>query len=112
MVIDFRENHGETWCWTFSWRRDLFHWEVDLVARLREILDPVVFSLEDDFWSWRSDSDGVFSARNRSIFANGSFIPLVIVDEIKVMSWKWCLARMKVSPCLFYEWNPGDCLNH
>ncbi|GAU50162.1 hypothetical protein TSUD_263410 [Trifolium subterraneum] len=238
-------------------RLDLFHWEVDLVARLREILDPVVFSLEDDFWSWRPDSDGVFSisssynflveelriveeleddkmwvfnhiwdspspskviafswqllydriptrcnleargllgtdlpwecvgcvgsvkssthiflhclsalmvwyeifrwlgvvivippslfflfevfrgsarnakirqgflmiwhasiwclwkARNRSIFASGSFIPLVIVDEIKVMNWKWCLARMKVSSCLFYEWNwdPGNCLN-
>ncbi|GAU31714.1 hypothetical protein TSUD_215150 [Trifolium subterraneum] len=43
-------------------------------------------------------------ARNKAIFANGSFFPLVIVDEIKVMSWKWSLDRLKVPPCLFYEW--------
>ncbi|GAU45559.1 hypothetical protein TSUD_27600 [Trifolium subterraneum] len=36
----------------------------------------------------------------------------VIVEDIKVLSWKWCLARMKLSPCLFYEWtwDPGECL--
>ncbi|GAU17401.1 hypothetical protein TSUD_232770 [Trifolium subterraneum] len=61
---------------------------------------------------WHATLWSLWKARNGAIFANGSFIPKVIVDEIKVMSWKWSLARLKVSPCLFYEWtwDPGDCL--
>jgi hypothetical protein len=29
-----------------------------------------------------------------------------------VLSWKWSLSRLKLAPCLYYEWcwNPGDCL--
>ncbi|MCI14470.1 pantothenate synthetase [Trifolium medium] len=53
---------------------------------------------------WHATLWCIWKARNSSIFANGSFVPKVIVDEIKVMSWKWCLTRMKLSPCLFYEW--------
>ncbi|GAU24549.1 hypothetical protein TSUD_148900 [Trifolium subterraneum] len=257
MVGDVWENLGDSRGWTFSWRRDLFQWECDLAVHLREILEAVVLSEEDDSWTWKPDQDGVFTvnsaykflceelryeedmeevkewvfehiwdspapskviafscqllydrvptrsnlevrgllgadlpwecvgcvgsressvhlflhcpsamlvwkevfrwlgvmivippslfslfeifrgsaknakigqgfvmiwhatlwclwkARNSSIFANGSFIPLAIVDEIKVISWKWCLVRLKVPACLFYEWNwdPGECLN-
>ncbi|GAU19692.1 hypothetical protein TSUD_78170 [Trifolium subterraneum] len=232
MVVDFRENHGDSWRWFFSWRRDLFQWESDLVDRLRETLELVVFSEEVDSWNddldediewvfdhiwdspaaskviafswqllydrvptrsileicgllgmdlpwecvgcvgsvessihlflhcpsamlvwkevfrwlgvmivippslfslfeilrgsarnakigqgfvmiWHATLWCVWKARNNSIFANDSFIPLVIVDEIKVLSWKWCLARLKVPAYLFYEWNwdPGECLN-
>ncbi|RHN56151.1 hypothetical protein MtrunA17_Chr5g0426351 [Medicago truncatula] len=37
---------------------------------------------------------------------------MVIVDEIKVVPWKWNLARLKGSPCLFYEWcwDRGKCV--
>ncbi|GAU40296.1 hypothetical protein TSUD_362760 [Trifolium subterraneum] len=95
---------GERWTWNFSWRRALFLWEEDLVVRLREVLASANLSCEDDGWSWLPDPDGVFTARkgflmiwhatlwslwkarNGAIFANGSFIPKVIVNEIKVMS--------------------------
>ncbi|MCI29270.1 myb-like transcription factor, partial [Trifolium medium] len=53
---------------------------------------------------WHATLWCIWKARNSSIFANGSFIPKVIVDEIKIMRWKWCLTRMNLSPCLFYEW--------
>ncbi|GAU26541.1 hypothetical protein TSUD_361750 [Trifolium subterraneum] len=43
----------------------------------------------------------LFEARNNALFANGIFNPKVIVEEIKVLSWKWCLARTKLSPCIF-----------
>lgn len=35
-----------------------------------------------------------------------------VVDEIKVLSWRWLLGRFKVPACLFYEWewSPRDCL--
>jgi hypothetical protein len=54
----------------------------------------------------------IWKARNNTIFAIGSFNPKALVDEIKVLSWKWSLATLKLSPCLFFEWtwDPGDCL--
>jgi hypothetical protein len=53
----------------------------------------------------------IWKARNNTIFANGFLVPSELVEEIKVLSWKWSLARLKVKPCLFYEWcwDPGDC---
>ncbi|PNX92838.1 hypothetical protein L195_g015981 [Trifolium pratense] len=46
--------------WSFSWRRELFQWEEDLVVRLREMLEPVVFAMEEDCWSWKPDPEGLF----------------------------------------------------
>ncbi|GAU46080.1 hypothetical protein TSUD_180160 [Trifolium subterraneum] len=53
MIRDFCAQEGECWRWSFSWRRELFQWEEDLVTRLREILEPVALSLVDDSWSLR-----------------------------------------------------------
>ncbi|KAK2372436.1 hypothetical protein QL285_073568 [Trifolium repens] len=54
----------------------------------------------------------IWKAQNNSIFSTNTFLPMVIVDEVKVLSWKWSLARLKISPCLSYEWSwdPDDCL--
>ncbi|MCH82018.1 ribonuclease H protein [Trifolium medium] len=61
---------------------------------------------------WHATLWSIWKARNSSIFANGSFSPKEIVDEIKEVSWKWSLDRLKVAPSLFYEWtwDPGECL--
>jgi hypothetical protein len=61
---------------------------------------------------WHSSIWAIWKARNRAIFADGFFISNEIVDNIKVLSWKWSLSRLKLAPCLYYEWcwNPGDCL--
>jgi hypothetical protein len=60
---------------------------------------------------WHATLRCMWKVRNNSIFVSHSFLPPVIVDEIKVISWKWSLARLKILPCLFYEWswNPDDC---
>ncbi|MCI30693.1 cysteine-rich receptor-like protein kinase, partial [Trifolium medium] len=47
---------------------------------------------------WHATLWSLWKARNGSIFANGFFAPNDIVEEIKVTSWKWSLARLKVSP--------------
>jgi hypothetical protein len=257
-----RENNVRDFCnddgiWSFTWRRNLFRWEEDLVSNLLDLLEPVIFSLEEDSWCWLVGEEGEFSvkssynylvkelttddhedgdvvkvlaqiwesptlskvivfswqllldriptrrnlqvrnmlpvdtpweclgcvgmfksthlflhcpctmwvwgeifkwigvtivippsllvlfelvkeaarnakirkgflliwhaslwiiwrARNSSIFAIGTFSPRAIVEEIKVVSWKWCLARLKVTPFMYYEWiwDPGDCLLH
>jgi hypothetical protein len=61
---------------------------------------------------WHATLWSIWKARNSAIFASGVFSPRIIVEEIKVLSWKWVLARLKVTPCLYYEWiwDPGDCL--
>jgi hypothetical protein len=61
---------------------------------------------------WHASLWSMWRARNNSMFADGSFSPMEIVDNIKVVSWKWSLSRLKLFPCLFYEWSwdPGDCL--
>ncbi|CAJ2642584.1 unnamed protein product [Trifolium pratense] len=48
---------------------------------------------------WHATIWSLWKARNGSIFANESFAPNDIVEEIKVTSWKWSLARLKVPPC-------------
>jgi hypothetical protein len=63
---------------------------------------------------WHTTLWCIWKARNSSIFANGSFNPVEIVENIKVVSWKWSMIRLKLFPCLFYEWtwDPGNCLLH
>ncbi|KAK2446021.1 hypothetical protein QL285_016880 [Trifolium repens] len=255
VVADFFVRSGDGGRWSFSWRRSLFQWELDLVNHLEEILTPIVLKPEEDSWRWIPDSDGAFSvnsaynflvgelhsleasegevpvvfeqiwespapskviafswqllydriptsanlvarhivapdasrdcvgcdgcaetslhlflhcpsaitiwydicswlglvviippslpvlfevfrasaknkkirkgylliwhvtlwsiwkARNGTLFANGSFNAKAVVDDIKVLSWKWSLARLNLAPSLFYEWtwDPGDC---
>jgi hypothetical protein len=60
---------------------------------------------------WHVTIWSIWKARNNTIFACGFSAPSEIVDAIKVLSWKWSMARLKVKPCLFYEWcwDPGDC---
>ncbi|GAU33092.1 hypothetical protein TSUD_259430 [Trifolium subterraneum] len=64
MVNDFWVHNNANWSWSFSWRRNLFQWEVELVAQLRVLLESVVLSLEEDFWRWRPDPEEVFSVNS------------------------------------------------
>jgi hypothetical protein len=61
---------------------------------------------------WHATLWSIWKARNGAIFSSGIFSPRAIVEDIKVLSWKWSLARVKMVPCMFYEWtwDPGDCL--
>ncbi|GAU13955.1 hypothetical protein TSUD_262820 [Trifolium subterraneum] len=61
---------------------------------------------------WHATLWSLWKARNNSIFGNGFLSPKDIVEDIKVSSWKWSMARMNLSPFMFYEWNwdPGNCL--
>ncbi|KAK2452536.1 hypothetical protein QL285_000319 [Trifolium repens] len=55
---------------------------------------------------WRARNDGIFNGIKKE--------PLEIVEDIKVLSWKWSVDRLKISPCLFYEWSwdPGECFQN
>jgi hypothetical protein len=60
---------------------------------------------------WHATLWAIWKARNNAIFSAGCFVPHLIVEDVKVMSWKWSLGRLKILPCLFYEWtwDPGNC---
>jgi hypothetical protein len=53
----------------------------------------------------------IWRARNNFIFNNVVTAPLDLVEEIKVLSWRSSADRLKISPCLYYEWSwePGIC---
>lgn len=53
---------------------------------------------------WKARNDKIFKGINRGIDE--------VVEEVKVLSWRWVLERMKIPMCLFYEWSwdPRDCL--
>ncbi|KAK2405812.1 hypothetical protein QL285_041620 [Trifolium repens] len=60
---------------------------------------------------WHTVVWSIWRARNNAIF-NGIVIePMELVEEIKVLSWRWSMDCLKISPCLFYEWtwDPGAC---
>jgi hypothetical protein len=64
LVNNFCEKIGEVWSWYFSWRRDLFQWELDLVDGLRNYLEPVRLSPEEDRWKWVPGSEGNFTVKS------------------------------------------------
>jgi hypothetical protein len=60
---------------------------------------------------WHTVLWSIWAARNNHIFNNVISESSEIVDNIKLLSWRWSGDRLKIPPCLFYEWlwDPGDC---
>jgi hypothetical protein len=54
---------------------------------------------------WKNQNDGVFSNKETNIEE--------MVDQIKLLSWKWFISGMAKGPCLLYEWkwSPFDCFH-
>jgi hypothetical protein len=63
---------------------------------------------------WHTALWVIWNYRNNIIFNNGGIEVEDVVDEIKMLSWKWCLARLRIHPCLYYEWrwDPRWCMGH
>jgi hypothetical protein len=65
----------------------------------RMIWHAVVWSL------WRARNDRIFNNKIGEVDA--------LVEDIKVLSWRWHLDRSNSPACMFYEWhwNPKECLS-
>jgi hypothetical protein len=54
----------------------------------------------------------IWKARNGCIFNNVDSRWDELVEEVKVMSWRWLLGRLNTPACMYYEWSwcPRECL--
>ena len=61
---------------------------------------------------WHATVLELWRARNNHIFNDQVSHAEDIVEEVKVLSWRWSFNRIKIPVCMFYEWcwNPKDCL--
>ncbi|MCH79506.1 LINE-1 reverse transcriptase like [Trifolium medium] len=61
---------------------------------------------------WHTTVWMLWRSRNDISFANGIKDSAKVVDDIKLLSWRWGMSRRRISICLFYEWcwDPGICL--
>jgi hypothetical protein len=53
---------------------------------------------------WNGVVWSLWRRRNAVLFDNGRRETVEVIEEIKVMTWKWWLSQSKVSHCLLYEW--------
>jgi hypothetical protein len=53
----------------------------------------------------------MWKARNNHIFNDVRKEPLELADEVKLLSWRWSVKRLKIAPCLYCEWSwdTGNC---
>lgn len=49
---------------------------------------------------WHTAIWTIWNCRNNIIFKNGGVEVEEVVEDIKMLSWKW----LKIQPCLYYEW--------
>jgi hypothetical protein len=54
----------------------------------------------------------IWRVRNDFIFNNSPFGIDEMVEDIKVLAWRWVLSRVNFPVSLYYEWtwNPQECL--
>jgi hypothetical protein len=50
--------------WILTWRRSLFVWENTLLEELLMLINQTSLSLEEDYWVWRLDKEGLFSVKS------------------------------------------------
>lgn len=95
------------WCHLQQWVETVFitlpdlfaHWLSwnDVVPHRKQIKKGLKLIWHTAIWVIRR-------ARNNVIFNNGGVSVLELVEEIKVLSWRWSLSRLKIPSCLYFEW--------
>jgi hypothetical protein len=106
---------SEAWLSLMRWLNHYFisppnlvvHWECWLGGdRANKVKKGLGIIWLATIWAlWKSRNDKVFNEANVEVDA--------IVEEVKVLAWKWAMGRMSIPVCLFFEWcwNPKWCLN-
>lgn len=84
---------GELWkssvaggMWRFSWRRELFVWEVNMLNTLFLFLEGAGIGEGVDKWVWKPDKVGVFTVKS-CYFLLQNLRPLDETLSTEVLSW-------------------------
>jgi hypothetical protein len=90
--------------WTLTWRRSLFVWENTLLEELLMLINQTSLSMEEDYWVWRLDKEGLFSVKSTytaisNMLITGSSVTPEEGTAFKAI-WK-CNAPSKVSAFLW-----------
>lgn len=67
--------------WRFTWRRNLFVWEEELLLSLKEDLEEMRWSQEIDVWRWKLEESGVFSVKSAYMRLEESVLREDLWDE-------------------------------
>ncbi|CAJ2639684.1 unnamed protein product [Trifolium pratense] len=59
---------------------------------------------------WQAVIWALWRHRNKIVFENGITDVIGLVEEVKISSWKWWIARSQTLSCLCYEWNQAPTL--
>jgi hypothetical protein len=81
MIHHFGVRSGDTCNWSFSWRRELFEWENDLVVQLKDLLDSVMLVPEGDVWRWLPEEEGMFLVKSTYLLLEKCLCPTEVLDE-------------------------------
>jgi hypothetical protein len=74
---------------------------------------PIRKKIRKSLWMiWEVVVWVIWRARNDRIFNDKHALWIELVEEVKVVSWRWVLGRFNVPACMFYEWCwcPRECL--
>jgi hypothetical protein len=89
MVSDLRFRTEESWNW--SWRRNLFEWERELLRQLEELVPLSPLTGNNDVWWWGLEEDGVFTVKSAYLLLDRIFPSVYMFDtyQLKVMNNMW-----------------------
>jgi hypothetical protein len=104
--------HG-VWVRIFRWLGMVFVMPQNLFTFFDSFVGAAINKLAAKGFAliWHTTIWLIWRSRNEVLFSNGARDLVKVVDEIKLSSWRWGLARRSFKICLFYEWccEPGIC---
>jgi hypothetical protein len=92
------------WIWNFHWRRNLFQWELDLVAQLEGLISGILILPIEDSWSCATGEEGEYTVKAGYSFLSSNFLPeMAISDNVsRVLKSQWLsMAPLKV---IVFSW--------
>lgn len=67
--------------WRFSWRRQLFVLEVNLLDELLGVLEDFELGEVEDEWRWKLEKDDIFTVKSMSLKLEGRGLAEVVCPE-------------------------------